>query len=85
MIPPDAGLPPRSNPLPVDHHTCGDRCVCPVHRTPMLYSSSARLHACQDPDCEHAGGVNLDRLNYEAILATETIRRVAPPEFWSVA
>lgn len=70
----------------IERHTCGDRCVCPVHNTPMWYSATEHLHACQDPECEHAGGVDLDRHTYEAVLASDTFRRICPPalrhEFW---
>lgn len=70
----------------IERHDCTDRCVCPIHGTPMWYAAATEQHACQDPACEHAAGVDLDRLRYEAILATETFRRIVPPElrheFW---
>jgi hypothetical protein len=39
-------------------HLCDDRCICPVHDTPMWYSRSCDDHACQDPDCVFAHGFN---------------------------
>jgi hypothetical protein len=70
----------------MEQHTCRDTCVCPIHRNPMFYSAAVRLHACQNPGCEYAVGVDLDRLTYEAILATEAFRRLVPRglrhEFW---
>lgn len=72
----------------IERHTCGDTCVCPVHGTPMFYAASDRLHACQDPDCQYATGVDLNRLAYEAVLASETFRSLVPRElrheFWPV-
>lgn len=39
------------------NHTCGERCVCPIHGTPLLYAPAQDEHACQDPDCKHAHGI----------------------------
>lgn len=38
-------------------HTCDVDCVCPVHGTPLIYWPAGDDHACQDPTCEHAGGL----------------------------
>ena len=42
---------------PPESHRCDETCVCPVHNTPLLWARSQRLHACQDPDCRYATGV----------------------------
>lgn len=39
-------------------HVCDDLCVCPIHDTPLLYAPASNEHACQDPDCEHAHGID---------------------------
>jgi hypothetical protein len=39
-------------------HKCNETCVCNIHGTPMWYSPATDDHACQDPDCIWAGGVN---------------------------
>ena len=38
-------------------HRCHDGCVCPIHRTPLLYAPAHDQHACQDPKCVHAHGI----------------------------
>lgn len=38
-------------------HQCDDRCICPIHHTPMLYSRAQNEHACQDPNCQYAHGL----------------------------
>ena len=38
-------------------HFCDDACVCPVHSRPLLYWPSGDEHACQDPDCRYAHGL----------------------------
>lgn len=37
-------------------HRCDEHCVCPDHDTPMWWSASQNLHACQDPTCRFAHG-----------------------------
>lgn len=37
-------------------HRCDERCVCPVHDTPLFYSPSNDDHACTDVDCVHGHG-----------------------------
>jgi len=37
-------------------HWCDDGCVCPLHQTPLYWSPSRELHACQDPECHYASG-----------------------------
>jgi hypothetical protein len=39
-------------------HECDDDCACPVHGTLLLYWPAGDDHACQDPACEYAHGVN---------------------------
>jgi hypothetical protein len=39
-----------------ERHVCDDRCLCPVHGTPLLYAPSTDDHACQDVDCVHGRG-----------------------------
>lgn len=36
---------------------CDERCVCPVHDTPLLFSPASGEHACQDADCRHGHGM----------------------------
>lgn len=40
-------------------HRCDDACACPVHGTPMWYWAAGDKHACQDSNCEHAGGLRI--------------------------
>lgn len=37
-------------------HSCDDRCICPIHGTPLLYSANKDDHACQDVHCKHGHG-----------------------------
>lgn len=37
-------------------HYCDERCACPVHGTPLIYSPAAGDHACQDITCEYGHG-----------------------------
>ena len=39
-------------------HRCDGRCVCPEHGTPLFYWPNGDDHACQDPECEYAHGMN---------------------------
>ena len=54
--PPDPRLRKFNRPTGVaaPGHRCDDDCVCPADGLQMLYSPTLGLHACQDPDCEHA-------------------------------
>jgi hypothetical protein len=36
---------------------CDERCVCPVHSTPLLYAPASDEHACQDVNCRHGHGM----------------------------
>jgi hypothetical protein len=36
---------------------CDDRCVCPVHGTPLIYSPAGDEHACRDVNCRHGHGM----------------------------
>ncbi len=47
-------------------HRCDDRCVCPTHGTPLLWSRHHDLHACQDPSCRYAHGLE-NHPDYEVI------------------
>lgn len=31
--------------------------MCPEHRTPLRYHRPGNVHACQDPDCRYAQGL----------------------------
>jgi hypothetical protein len=42
----------------VTAHRCDEDCVCPADGKPLLYAPARNEHACQDPDCEHAHGVD---------------------------
>jgi hypothetical protein len=37
-------------------HRCNERCVCPIHGTPLIYAPTLDDHACQDGDCVLGGG-----------------------------
>lgn len=37
-------------------HVCDERCVCPIHGTPLYYSRVGDDHACQDINCEYGHG-----------------------------
>lgn len=53
----------------------------------MWYAASIDLHACQDPDCAYATGVNLDQVSMDDLrqLAMEATRdALAAPIVWSV-
>jgi hypothetical protein len=39
-------------------HICTEHCQCPLHEIPLLYSSTAQTHACQNRDCHFANGMN---------------------------
>lgn len=39
-----------------EQHRCDEYCVCPVHRTPMIYWPQGDEHACQDVTCEYGHG-----------------------------
>lgn len=43
-------------------HVCSEHCVCPDHGTPLLWSASHEIHACQDPTCRYAHGLEPMRL-----------------------
>lgn len=34
-------------------HLCDESCLCPVHKTDLIYSPHYDLHACQDKTCTH--------------------------------
>lgn len=36
---------------------CDDRCVCPLHRTPLIYWPAGEDHACSDVNCEYGHGM----------------------------
>ena len=37
-------------------HVCDDACICPVHRTPLIYWPAGDDHACQDITCRYGHG-----------------------------
>lgn len=39
-------------------HRCDERCVCPVHGTPLIYWPAGGDHACQDVNCVYGHGMN---------------------------
>jgi hypothetical protein len=43
-------------------HQCDEQCVCPVHRTQMLYAPATDDHACQDIECKYAHGFHAVRV-----------------------
>lgn len=51
-------------------HRCDERCVCPVHRTPLLFVPFSSEHTCQDGDCRYGAG--LERRLLEEIRALRT-------------
>lgn len=54
-------------------HTCDHSCSCPVHKTPLIYSSRLDEHACRDPACQFAHGMDLEQRpaeTYPAAAAT---------------
>jgi hypothetical protein len=56
---------------PAVEHRCDDRCVCPSHDTLLLWNRHHDLHACQDPGCRYAHGLE-NHPDYEVI---ELLRR----------
>lgn len=51
----------------MNHHQCDYVCVCPVHETPLFYAPHHDLHACQDPTCVHAHGIEYRDLHDQAM------------------
>lgn len=43
--------------VPGEKHCCDEHCVCPDHGTQMWWSAMQDLHACQDPACRYASGL----------------------------
>lgn len=37
-------------------HVCGELCICPRHKTPLVYHRPSDEHACQDSTCVFAHG-----------------------------
>lgn len=48
-------------------HHCDYVCICPVHETPLLYCLGTDEHACQDPECVHAHGIEYRALHDQAM------------------
>ena len=47
-------------PAPWEHGRdvpCDERCVCPVHGTPLFFWPAGEDHACQDVDCRYGHGM----------------------------
>lgn len=65
-----------------DPHRCGGKCACPVHGTPLLYSAAVDVHACQDSDCAHAHGLDLDGWWLQEMRRAQAARRQRHPELW---
>jgi hypothetical protein len=50
----------RLLPAPWEHgrdQQCDERCVCPVHGTPLIYWPAGEDHACQDVNCRYGHGM----------------------------
>ena len=52
-----SGLEPHGD---IARHVCDDACICPVHRTPLIYWPAGDDHACQDITCRYGHGGALD-------------------------
>lgn len=52
-------------------HLCDEDCVCPEHGTPLLWHAPSAIHACQDPACRYAHGLE-PRLVREYFLRLTT-------------
>jgi hypothetical protein len=46
----------------VKPHECDESCVCPEHGTPLLWSAATAEHACQEPSCRYAHGMEAQLL-----------------------
>ena len=56
------------------NHRCGLLCVCPVHKTPLLYSAASDDHACQVTDCPNAQGFRHIAPDLEVTITADTSR-----------
>ncbi|MGW3246523.1 hypothetical protein [Streptomyces sp. NPDC001070] len=45
------------SPQPPTPHQCDELCVCPVHKTPLIYWPAGNDHACQDAECRYGHGM----------------------------
>lgn len=64
-------------------HRCTERCICPDHHTLMLWSKGEKMHACVDPECRYADGLEdkLYRHRYEPWLDTPVeLKDSEPPD-----
>lgn len=43
-------------PLSSKWHKCNEKCICPIHKTPMYYNVKFNEHACQDINCVYVHG-----------------------------
>lgn len=68
--------------MTTDRHRCDDSCACPIHGTRMLYAAATAQHACQDPGCVHAHGVDLVALQYAEMVKAEAERGALPHSLW---
>jgi hypothetical protein len=41
-----------------DPHRCDEYCTCPIDGSRLLYAPGSGRHACQNPGCEHANGMD---------------------------
>lgn len=71
----------------VRFHHCDDKCACPVCGEPPYYSATYGIHACSDPTCPNAHGIEATLPGYPAnkagdhFLATDLTRDAQPVEF----
>jgi hypothetical protein len=42
-------------------HRCDSTCICPIHKTQLLYSKYFNQHACIDNTCIHAHGFESEK------------------------
>ena len=50
-------------------HTCDETCVCPLHRTPLIYAPSIDDHACQTSACIFGHGTKPKFIGLAAMVA----------------
>jgi hypothetical protein len=63
-------------------HRCDDRCICPVHGTPLIYWPAGDDHACQDAGCQYGHGMRAEenRMLRQRVAGLEA--RVSPTGGW---
>jgi hypothetical protein len=61
-------------------HKCDERCICPIHRTPLIYAPGPNEHACQDIDCTYGHGLETVLMRQLLQARIGGSRGVAPKE-----